>query len=252
VATPAEGGADPYPDSSESDPLQNAGVAARRSADIKLAASIREINYRLSHHRCRMLIPQLAAYGSGTLINQWRDNTLFDRCARAGVGRLPAPPPTWPLLATEFLQDVAWQAAPRFITRSLPKWAPEGGASISSFYINYCYFEFKRHYLPFNRKAWARYRSESLTDFSRPELLNAPALDDPERQAVAQQTYDEMMAAADDLGVRQILELLQEGKPHEQIARELSISVNTVGRRLAAYRRTVKRNGWSDGRNGER
>ena len=247
------GGADAYAAASKpsSAPISD-DAAARRRADIKLAAAIREIDYDLGHHRCKMLIPQLAAYGAGTLINQWNDNTLFIACERAGVGKLLPPPLTWPMLAGEFLEDVAWQAAPRFITRSLPRWTPEGGASINSFYVNYCYFEFKRHYVPFRRKESWRHHQERLAELGAPELLNAPAPDNPERQALSRRTYDEMLAAAELQNVRSIVELLQQGKTYQQIADDLGISINTVGRRIAAYRRTLERNGWYNGGNGGR
>jgi DNA-directed RNA polymerase specialized sigma24 family protein len=147
---------------------------------------------------------------------------------------------------------VAWQAAPRFITRSLPKWTPEGGASIDSFYITYCFFELKRHYVPLCRREWGRHRYEHLVDLAAPELLNAPALDNPERQAVGQRTYEEMLAVAELHDVRTIVELLQQGKTHKEIASSLGVSINTVGRRLAAYRRILEHNGWFTGRNSRR
>jgi hypothetical protein len=95
VATPTVGGAGACPEAPDPDTprdLEDAG--ARRRADVKLAAAIREINYDLSHHRCKMLILHLAPYGAGTLINRWNDNTLFAECERAGTGKLSPPPPT--------------------------------------------------------------------------------------------------------------------------------------------------------------
>jgi DNA-directed RNA polymerase specialized sigma24 family protein len=254
VATPTIGGSGAHSEAPEpGDPRQlDDATELRRRADIALVAAIRATNYDLSHHRCKLLIPQLATYGAGTLINLWSNDGLFAACERM-TGKLPAPPPTWPDEAAEFLEDVAWRAAPRFITHSLPKWTPEGGASVRSFYVTSCLFEFKRHYVPFARQEWNRHRHEQLTELAAPQLLNAPApTDSPELQVVAQRSYDDILALADRQELRTIVELLQQGKTHQEIATSLGVSVNTVARRLAAYRRTLERNGWFTGRDGGR
>lgn len=239
------------PSPAHPEPREPDDLDTHRSGDAAMAEAIRETDYDLTHPRSRALAAHLATFGTGTLVNLWRDDKLFAACERLGLGRLPVQPPSWPAGAIEFLEHVAWEAAARFITNSLRKWRADGGASIKTYYVNYSLYEFKRLYVPFCKHEWDRHRHELLREPLDPELTGDPAPDDPERLAIHRRTISEAMAFAEGPQLRTILAMAADGMSQKQIAKQLGISVNTITRRLADYRRTLESNGWANG-NGER
>jgi hypothetical protein len=220
-----------------------------RTQDILVAQSIRDVNYDMQHHRCQLLARQLTSLGAGTLINLWTSRMLFSKCKELGLRGLPAPPASWPDEAHLLLLETVESAVPRFITNSLPKWRPDGGASIKTYFINYCLYEFKKIYKSFCRREYARERHEVLYDNASP-IFDTRSARGPEGLAIARCTVSEAAQLIDSDFDRQIISRTAQEIPQTQIARELGVSVTTIVRRLKAYRRKLDDNGWTAGDGG--
>ena len=238
---------DPSTMQPEPDGLQSPNQSGvLRAKDVLIAQRIRDVNYDLRHHRCQLLAKQLTSLGAGTLTNLWTKGMLFSKCKELGLRGLPEPPATWPDEAQLLILETVERAVPRFITNSLPKWRPDGGASIETYFINYCLYEFKKVYKSFCRREYAVQRHEVLYDNVSPifDALREPG---PENLAISRYTITEAAKLIDNDFDRKIISRVAQEMPQKQIARELGVSVNTIARRLKVYRRKLEDNGWTTG-----
>jgi DNA-binding CsgD family transcriptional regulator len=171
---------------------------------------------------------------------------LFSKCKEFGLRGLPAPPASWPDEAQLLLLETVERAVPRFITNSLPKWRPDGGASIETYFINYCLYEFKKIYKSFCRREYAVQQHEVLYD-NVSSIFDARHGPGPENLAIARYAITEAAKLIDSDLDREIISRTAQEMPQKQIARDLGVSVNTIVRRLKAYRRKLGDNGWTTG-----
>jgi len=224
----------------------SAHAVARRHEDILFVQRIREIDYDVRNPLCQLFIVQLQAYGKGTLLNLWKNKELFPKCKRLGIRGLPAIPTSWPTRAHDLLCESAVLAAVRFITDSLPKWDPGRGASILTYFVNFCLLQFQEIYTSYCKEE-AQRQYEVLGD-SALLLATISASDDPAALAIARHTITEAIGLIDNTQLSKIIEMKADGANRKQIADALGVSVNTIDRRIKRYRQTLKRNGWKLGR----
>lgn len=218
------------------------GCQSPSESDILIAQRIREVNYDLQHHLCQVLAKQLTSLGAGTLTKLWTKGELFSKCDDLGIRGLPEPPASWPIEARLLLLETVEHAVPRFITKSLPKWRSDGGASIYTYFINYCLYEFKKAYIAFCRRERDLRRHEVLYE-NTSSIFDASSMYSAEDLAITRYTLDKVVKNIDNDFDRQIISRVAEQIPQTQIARELGVSPNTIARRLKACRR--KLNGWT-------
>lgn len=131
------------------------------------------------------------------------------------------------------------------------KWDPTRTA-ITTYFVNYCLFEFKKVYLTYCKEEFQGL-AESPTG-GVINLFEARVTDgDVADQAVARQTIREAIKLIDSQEFADIVLLTAMGLKREQIAENLNISVSSLDRRIAEYRRKLERGGWSisKGRDGE-
>lgn len=207
-------------------------------SDIAITRRLQQINYDLSHPIGRALADHLRQFGVGTLIDLHQRDELFSKCATLGIRSLPPRPPTWPANAHQIIVDSVHIAVPPFITKSMPKWEPQ--SLITTYFVNYSLFEFKKIYSTFCKTSSTEILSGNVIDI----CSLRSARDDPERQAINRQTVREIASLMTSPELATIVVMSADGKSHNDIAAVLGISPATVGRRLSAFRRLLEHNGW--------
>ncbi|MGH3777031.1 MAG: helix-turn-helix domain-containing protein [Pseudonocardiaceae bacterium] len=226
--------------------------AARvRDADRWIAQRLREIDYDLAHPEAQLLADHLQSVGVGTLVNMKRANELLAACEKLIPCKLPSPPESWHNESQRLIVITVRVATPRFITRSMCKWDPQS-AGINTYFVNYCLFEFKKTYLEYCKEE-AQGLAECPTDDVIHMLETRAAEGSSEDLAVARQTIREVTKLIDSQEFSNIVLFAAMGLTRKQIAEELDISVSSLDRRTAEYRRKLEHGGWSisKGRDGE-
>ena len=106
-------------------------------ADRWIAQRLREIDYDLAHPEAQLLADHLQSVGVGTLVNMRKSNELLSTCEKLIPCKLPSPPESWNNESQRLIVVSVRVATPRFITRSMRKWNPQG-AAITTYFVNYC------------------------------------------------------------------------------------------------------------------
>ncbi len=228
------------------------GPAARaREADKWIAQRLRETDYDLAHPEAQLLADHLQSVGVGTLVNMKRSNELLGACEKLIMCKLPSPPESWHNESQRLIVVSVRAATPGFITRSMRKWDPRG-AAISTYFVNYCLFEFKKVYLEYYKEEFQGRAERPASDVIH--VLEARAAEgSSEDLAIARQTIREVTTLMGSQEFAAIVLLSAEGLTRKQIAEELGISVSSLDRRITEYRRKLEQGGWSisKGRDGE-
>ena len=128
----------------------------------------------------------LVEYGMGVITGWLRSGQIFAEVARTGYGAIPRCPASW--LDNDTIESLAGET----ITRALNyfkfkvlmkgKWNPARGASLTTFFIGQCKFQFANVYKVWHNAEADHHGLVSLDH--RPEAA-PPAADDPARELLA-------------------------------------------------------------------
>jgi hypothetical protein len=229
------------------------GPDVGENPDRWMAQRLREIDYDLAHPEVQILADHLEAFAVGTLVNMKKSNELLGACKKLIMCELPPPPESWNCESQRLIVVSVKGALPNFITRSMRKWEPNK-ASMTTYFVNYCLLEFKKVYLAYCKE-----------ELPLPGLIEYPINDvipmfetttvenSAEDRAIARQTIREAINLIGSEEFTDIVRLSAMDRTREQIAKHLGISVSSLDRRIAGYRRKLERGGWkiSKGRDGE-
>lgn len=218
-------------------------TARVREADRWVAQQLREINYDLTHPYVQLLADHLQSRGVGTLVNMKNSNTLFSACQKLNMRGLPPPPESWRSESQRIILVAVRTATSRFITHSMRKWDSRQ-ASIETYFVNYCLFEFKRVYLEYCREEYQCLAERPTGDVIQMFETRA-AEGSVEDLAIARQTIREVTKLMGSQEFAELVLLKAKGLTREQVAEMLGISASTLDRRTAEYRRKLERGGWS-------
>ncbi|MGH3846136.1 MAG: helix-turn-helix domain-containing protein [Pseudonocardiaceae bacterium] len=218
--------------------------ARTREADSWMAQRLREIDYDLTHPEAQLLADHLQSLGVGTLVNLKRSNKLLNACEKLIIRKLPPPPKSWHDESQRLIVVSVRSATPGFITRSMRKWDPRG-AAISTYFVNYCLFAFKKVYLEYWREEVQGYAERPISDVI--DMFETTVAEvSSEDLAVARQTIREVAKLIDSEEFAEIVLLTARGLTRKQIAEELGISVSSLDRHITEYRRKLEvAGGWS-------
>lgn len=217
-------------------------AAHLRKADRWIAQRLREIDYDLTHPETQLLADHLQSVGVGTLVNMQRSDELLGACEKLIMCRLPSPPDSWHIESQRLIVVSVRAAIPGFITRSMRKWDPQG-AAINTYFVNYCLFEFKKVYLEYCKEEFQERAELPSSDVIHAFEASA-AEDNSEDLAIARQTIREVAKLMGSEEFSTIVFLSAQGLARKQIAAELDISVSSLDRRVAEYRRKLAHAGW--------
>jgi hypothetical protein len=205
----------------------------------------------LTHPDAQLLADQLQSVGVGTLVNMKKSNELLGACEKLIPCKLPSPPESWHNESQRLIVTSVRAATPRFITRSMRKWESQR-AAINTYFVNYCVFEFKKVYLEYCKEEF-----QGLAECPTGDVVHMfetrAAEGGSEDLAIARQTIREITKLIDSQEFSNIVLLTAMGRTRKQMAEELGISVSSLDRRIAEYRRKLEHGGWSisKGRDGE-
>lgn len=103
---------------------------------------------------------ELAKYGLGVMVAWIRKGVIFGKCRDRGIVGLPEPP-TGALTAPDIAEELAYETVARalayFRSRVLMtgKWNPAKGASLKTYFIGQCLFQFRDVYRAWRQQEFA-------------------------------------------------------------------------------------------------
>jgi hypothetical protein len=135
--------------------------------------------------------------------------------------KLPLPPEPWHNESPRLIVVSARAATLGFITRSMRKWDP-WGAAISTYFANYCLFEFRKVYPEYCREE-LQGSAECPASDAIHILETRMAEDSSEDLAIARQAAREVTTPMGSQEFATIVLLATKGLTRKQIAEELGI-----------------------------
>lgn len=209
----------------------------RRGADTRLREAL--LAEECDGREWRSFREQLAAYGYSVVLGWLRSRRMFTECARRGI-QLRRPPGVWDEDDLQSLtNDTVANAIEPFRVKALlgGGWDPRGGASLASYFVTGCVFEFGNVY-----KAWLRGFDErtrlALTTFPVDQLPDmASTSPDPGEIVATRSEVDRVLAAIKDDTTRRAVILREAGYSVNEVADWLGTTPGTVRGALQRVRR---------------
>lgn len=218
-----------------------------READEWIAERLREIDYDLAHPYAQLLADHLQTRAIGTFVNMKKSSQLLTACEKFIPCKLPTPPKSWDEESQRLIVISVRASTPRFITQSMRTWDP-WGAAIDTYFVNYCFFEFKKVYVEYCKEEWQQHvecpMGEVIELFDKVRTAEVSSED----LAIARQTIREIVTLVGSQEFARIVSLAVSGATRKQIAGELGISISTLRRRIKKYQQIVERGGWQIGK----
>jgi RNA polymerase sigma factor (sigma-70 family) len=206
-----------------------------------MARWLRQANYDYRSPAAQQLADALHALGVGTLINLVARDRLFAECHRKGIHGLPAPPDNWRSKAREVIVASVEMAVWKFITVRVKDWDPKK-ASLRTYFVGSCFFEFKEYYLRYCKEA-AHRRKEHLAENITSLFDRRNFQESVEGQVLQERVVGDAMHLMGDEQLARIIELLCQGFPRNEVADMLGVSSRTIDRRLEVIREKLTKNG---------
>lgn len=191
---------------------------AERQADRDLFERLQTRAFDKDSEEWRHLADEVARYATGVLVAWARRGRLRSMVLRRSPGgsRLPEDLVLDDHDARSLINEVLVVSLENYRTRSLPAWNPDGGASLTTWFINRCLYD-----LPDVFKRWERHELQPIpTDIEIDDGRHCQLLDD---QVTDRMLLDDILE--DDPDLREVLELRDAGHSREEIADKLGQSV---------------------------
>ena len=184
----------------------------------------------------------LVEYGLAVL-KAWISTAVIERHVweRTGI-RLQAPPVQ---LSSEDAEDLSASTVAgalfRFRNRVLCAglWTPNGGASLSTYWIGYCILRYPDVYRPWLKE---QNRWHSAFQGVQNDLLvgMAPEHSDPARQLEVEAEVEEALSSVQVKETQQILKLKAQGYSHIEISELLGCTTKSIESRLDRHWRSIR------------
>lgn len=218
------------------DPDQVDRIAADADLLVRLAL------HRFEGKEWNLFVRELAKYAMAVVSSWMRQGLMLHRCKQLGVG-LPA-------LGRDFTKDeiaglvdeTVALALQHFRNNVLMKggWDQTGGASLRTFFIGQCLFQFANLYRSFWRSE-QRSRDTVLSDDMGIFGVVNDADSDPDRRAVSMGQISDLLAKVKTRRLREAVVWRAAGHSHAGIAELLNCTEKTVERMLANERQRLRR-----------
>ena len=227
--------------------------------DAALVAFLRRSGFEGSHYR--QFIAELMTYGWRTLSHWSASGHIFRRTARMGR---PVPstmlPETWAYEdRTQVVTDTVLKGSILFREHGLVrgKWNPEGGASLTTYFVGASVLAFRPVYLRWYRthhlgQAELDHRGADGDDvlYARHDIPDQRATD-PQRAAATRDHLSRLRPLLPDEQLREALGWVTLGYTHAEAAVRVGMTPKALERRLARVRTKVLASGLQQVRPGE-
>ena len=194
----------------------------------------------------------LRDFAMGTLVGQWRNRQLLREVKKATSISLGLPPSNWDFT---YVRSIIAAAVSQSVDLALPRQRGTagrldpltGGATVSTFFTNYCYYRFADEYR-------REYRSERRSVRTLRGPIDEPVLDlgldasrylmlppdrDPEHVALDRAEIRQLLRMATHSRIPEIVFLVAEGCTAKEVGRHLNMSENAVNKALGKFRAEV-------------
>lgn len=214
----------------------------RLQGDVDLVTSLALANYAgpLWDHFSN----ELAKYGYAVIKSWVATKLIFVRCKQKGFGL--------PVLDRGFTQEeieglanyTVAKALSYFRTKVLMKrrWDPTKGASLRTFFIGQCIYQFPNIYREWLDELEGDLRHAFTDDMAELDF-HAEQTAPVDRRVIASMVASQAMSEVKVPRVRKAMYMTADGHPQADIARVLGVSPKTVERMLANERDRLKRRG---------
>lgn len=207
--------------------------AEARLTDGEIVERLREANFDPNCPLGKRLARDLAEYGASVLMGWAMTGELGVRVAERGglsSGRVPRTLRFEVDEAQEFIGEVLAVALRNFYSKSMQRWAPDGGACLRTYFVGRCLMEVGGVYRRWEREQRDRHEELPLVDDGRFAAQ-------PDEGLEARELVDEVLDR--DPVVRRILELQDQGYDGAEIAKKLAIPPSAVKSRPHRLRKRL-------------
>ncbi|WP_131737818.1 hypothetical protein [Actinomadura roseirufa] len=188
-------------------------AGARLDADRRLVRFLSE--HEFTGPAYRRFEEDIVRYGIAVIGAWTREKLIFDKCRGIGIV-LPWPGAEWPKDdQLELTWETVGRAAVKLRGRLIrDEWDPGEGATLNTFFIRGCLYEFPGPYL-----AWHRAESRRRVEVAAlPDHQQADGLPGPEDILVARDEARRSLSTVTDEKARTVLILAARGYTHAEIA----------------------------------
>lgn len=192
----------------------------------------------------------LRDFAMGTLVGQWRNRQLLREVKKATSISLGLPPSNWDFsYVRSIIAAAVSQSVEPFLDSAVLQggWTPNGGATVSTFFTNYCYYRFADEYRREYRSERRSVRTlrgpaaEPVLDLGldASRYLMLPPDRDPEHVALDRAEIRQLLCMATHSRIPEIVFLVAEGCTAKEVGCRLNMSENAVNKALGKFRADV-------------
>jgi len=218
----------------------------RLLADRDLVTRLEYSNY--ADAEWEQVATEFARYGISVIKSWIGKGTIHRKLREKRLGGVPEAPPDW------FDDDVVWDLTADTVMNALHwfkdnvliphRWNPErpgGAASLKTFFIGQCLFQFRPVYRRWHRAETTRRHHVIAADPADPELLGRPGRDRADRAIIAHENATQALAQINGDHAQRAFVMDAAGMTHAEIAEALHLAdVKAVENVLAWQRRRLR------------
>ena len=201
----------------------------RLLADRDLITRLEYSNY--ADAEWEQVATEFARYGISVIKSWIGKGTIYRKLREKRLGGVPEAPPDW------FNDDVVWDLTADTVMAALHwfkdnvliphRWNPErpgGAASLKTFFIGQCLFQFRPVFRRWYRAESTRRRHVVAVDPADPELLGRPGRDRVDRAIIAREEATEALAQINGDHAQRAFVMDAAGMTHAEIAEALHLA----------------------------
>ncbi len=222
-----------------------------READASLVAFLRRRNFEGPHYRT--FTAELMDYGWRTLSSWTTSGHIFERTARMGRPVPPAMmPDTWAYEdRTQVVTDTVIKGSGLFREHGLvrEKWTPEGGASLTTYFVGATILAFRPVYMRWHKdhhvgQSELNHRTADTDDilYAQRDIPDQRATD-PAHAAVTHDDITRLRTLLPDEQLREALGWMALGYTQAEAANRVGLTPKALERRLARARTRISASG---------
>ena len=173
---------------------------------------------------------EFARYGLSVIQSWITKGTIFGKLREKRMGGLPEAPAEWfdEVTVSDLATDTVVAALDWFKDNVLIKhqWNPErpgGAASLKTFFVGQCLFQFRGVYRRWHRAESSRRRHVVAADPADPELLDRPSRERADRAIIAHEEASQALSRVNGDHARRAFVMDAAGMTHAEIAAELQL-----------------------------
>lgn len=187
---------------------------------------------------------ELAKYGYAVMRGWIATKVIFERCREKGFGLAILDRPFTQQEIEGLANYTVAMALRYFRSKVLMKrrWNPTKGASLRTFFVGQCIFQFPNIYREWLLEVKADWQHGFTDDVDEMDFYvehTAPV----DRRVIASMVSSQAMAEISDPRVRKAMYMTAAGHPQADIARALGVTTKTVERMLARAREMLRKKG---------